>query len=123
VSAFDYDVEIDFFITKLRWERGASSTFTVYYGKDAATNIRIVSYRAMTDGALTSLSRWPDGVVANGTAIPTKEAMADILATYRARVNRLTMQYYDVLDMYSVLTDAMMVKLQVKLAMPQFLFV
>lgn len=115
VVAFAYNGQVDVLISKLRWERGASSTFTVYHGRDAAINLRIVIYRGLTDAALAALPRWPTGVVVNGTPIATRDEMNATLAVFRSRVDALTMTYYDILDMYSMLTDALMIWLQVNI--------
>lgn len=113
VTNFKYEMLIDTLISSIRWERGASSTFTIYKGKDTATNIRLSNYRNQTDQAVMALPSWPQGIVANGTAIPTAQAMAVVLAQMRRKVNDLTANYYDILDMYTLLTTAFMTWLQV----------
>jgi hypothetical protein len=113
VSNFNYDMIVDNLISSLRWERGAASTFTVYGGKDVATNIRVANYRNQTDLAITALPWWPEGIVVNGSAISSPAVMKAMLAVMRKKVDTLMINYNDVLDMYSMITASFMSWLQV----------
>jgi len=92
----------------MRAERGYTTSSVILGGQDAAANEIMFKQRSRTDYILLSLPVWPDGLAVNHVKLATKLQLEDMLNVLRGKVSTHSVDYHDVLDFYSGITQQFM---------------
>ena len=108
VQQFQVFANIEALVTSMRAERGYTTSVVILGGQDAAANEEMFKQRSRTDYILLSLPVWPDGLAINGVRLTTKLQLEDMLNALRGKVSTHSVDYHDVLDFYSDITQQFM---------------
>jgi len=95
-------------VTSMRAERGYTTSSVILGGQDEAANEEMFKQRSRTDYILLSLPVWPDGLTINSVQLTTKHQLEDMLNALRGKVSTHSVDYHDVLDFYSDITQQFM---------------
>jgi len=95
-------------VTSMRAERGYTTSVVILGGKDADANEIMFKQRSHTDYVLLSLPVWPDGLAINDVPLTTRAHLGDKLNALRGKVSTLSVDFHDVLDFYSDVTEQFM---------------
>ena len=95
-------------MTSMRAERGYTTSVVILGGKDAAANEVMFKQRSHTDYILLSLPVWPGGLAINDVPLSTRAQLGDKLNALRGKVSTLSVDFHDVLDFYSDITEQFM---------------
>ena len=108
VRQFEVFANIEALVTSMRAERGYTTSAIILEGKDAEANEVMFKQRSHTDYILLSLPVWPDGLAINNVPLTTRDQLGDMLNVLRGRVSTLSVDFHDVLDFYSEITQQFM---------------
>ena len=92
----------------MRAERGYTTSVVILGGRDADANEVMFKQRSHTDYVLLSLPVWPDRLSINNEHLTTRSHLGDMLNVLRGRVSTLSVNFHDVLDFYSDVTQQFM---------------
>jgi len=89
----------------MRAERDYTTSVVTLGGRDAHANEVMFKQRSHTDYLLFSLPVWPDGLAVNNVPLTSRSQLESTLNALRGKVSTLSVDYHDVLDFYSDITN------------------
>lgn len=102
---FQFFADVEHLETSIRAERGYTTSVVLFGGRNAVANEVMIRQRSHTDESLMDLPLWPGGLAINNVQLESKDDLRDMLNVFRGQVTSLSVDFHDVLDFYSDITE------------------